>query len=144
MSTTAAVAVHVEQSSNKGLRVGLWLVQALLAFAFVGAGAMKLFTPMAELLAQMAWVSAVPEAMVRFIGAAEIAGAIGLILPALTRIKPGLTVLAAAGLTVVMLSAAPFHLSRGEVGAIVPNLILGSLAAFVAWGRFKKAPIAPR
>jgi len=136
MSTTTA-AVHVEQGSNKGLRIGLWLVQALLAFAFAGAGAMKLFTPMAELLAQMAWVSAVPEAMVRFIGAAEIAGAIGLILP-------GLTVLAAAGLTVVMLAAAPFHLSRGEVGAIVPNLILGALAAFVAWGRFKKAPIAPR
>jgi uncharacterized membrane protein len=144
MSTTAAVAVHAEQSSNKGLRIGLWLVQALLAFAFAGAGAMKLFTPMAELLAQMAWVSAVPEAMVRFIGAAELAGAIGLILPALTRIKPGLTALAAAGLTVVMLAAAPFHLSRGEVGAIVPNLILGALAAFVAWGRFKKAPIAPR
>jgi len=144
MSTTAAVAVHVEQSANKGLRIGLWLVQALLAFAFAGAGAMKLFTPMAELLAQMAWVSAVPEAMVRFIGAAELAGAIGLILPALTRIKPGLTVLAAGGLTVVMLAAAPFHLSRGEVGAIVPNLILGALAAFVAWGRFKKAPIAPR
>jgi putative oxidoreductase len=144
MSTTAAThAAPVPQSSSKGLRIALWIVQVLLALAFTGAGLTKLLTPIAELAANMDWVNALPG-LVRFIGAAEFLGAVGLILPALTRIKPGLTPLAAAGLTVVMLLAAPFHLSRGEIGAIVPNLILGTLAAFVAWGRFKKAPIAPR
>ncbi|HEX8699267.1 MAG TPA: DoxX family protein [Myxococcaceae bacterium] len=144
MSTTAAPTVHTAPSASKGLHVVLWIVQVLLALAFFGAGSFKLFTPIAELAQQMAWVSTMPEGLVRFIGASELAGALGLLLPALTRIKPGLTPLAAAGLTVVMLLAAPFHLSRGEGGAIVPNLILGALAAFVAWGRFKKAPIAPR
>jgi hypothetical protein len=145
MSTTAAAqGATAQQRSSKGLRIGLWVLQVLLAVAFAGAGAAKLFTPIAELGAKMAWVNAVPEGLVRFIGASELLGALGLILPALTRIKPGLTALAAAGLTAVMLLAAPFHLSRGEGGAIVPNLILGGLAAFVAWGRFKKAPIPPR
>jgi uncharacterized membrane protein YphA (DoxX/SURF4 family) len=145
MSTTAATpGTHVQPSSSKGLRITLWVLQVLLALAFIGAGAMKLFTPMAEFDASMAWVHSMPEALVRFIGAAEVAGALGLILPALTRIKPGLTALAAAGLAVVMVLAAAFHLSRGEMGGIVPNIILGGLAAFVAWGRFKKAPIAPR
>jgi uncharacterized membrane protein YphA (DoxX/SURF4 family) len=144
MSTTAAISAPAQQSSSKGLRIGLWVVQVLLALAFLGAGATKLFTPIPELVQQMAWVGAVPAGLVRFIAIAELAGAVGLILPALTRIKPGLTPLAAAGLAVIMLLAAPFHLSRGEGGAIVPNLILAALAAFVAWGRFKKAPIAPR
>jgi putative oxidoreductase len=92
----------------------------------------------------MDWVNSVPEGLVRFIGASELAGALGLLLPALTRIKPGLTALAAVGLATVMLLAALFHLSRGEGGALVPNFVLAGLAVFIAWGRTKKAPIAPR
>ena len=80
----------------------------------------------------------------RFIGAAELAGALGLLLPSLTRIQPRLTVLAALGLIVVMVLASAFHLSRGE-GAMLPmNLALAAVAAFIAWGRSKAAPIAPR
>jgi putative oxidoreductase len=80
--------------------------------------------------------------MVRFIGACELAGAVGLILPAATRIRPMLTPLAASGLVVVMLLAMAFHISRGEAAQALPiNLTLGALAAFVAWGRFRKAPI---
>jgi hypothetical protein len=81
---------------------------------------------------------------VRFIGVAELAGALGLILPAATRIQPRLTALAAVGLATMMALAIPFHLMRGETGAIVFNLVLGSLAAFVAWGRERRAPIEPR
>ena len=80
----------------------------------------------------------------RFIGACELLGAIGLIVPAVTRIRPGLTPLAAAGLTLVMALAVPFHVARGEFPALTVVLPLGALAAFVAWGRWKRAPIRAR
>lgn len=131
-------------SPGKGLHVGLWAAQALLAFAFAGAGLMKLLTPIAELATKMAWVTHVPAGLVPFIGAAELAGALGLVLPSLTKVKPVLTPVAAALLVVVMGLAASLHLAIGEAPLIVPNVVLGGLAAFVAWGRFTKAPIAPR
>jgi hypothetical protein len=92
----------------------------------------------------MIWVNAVPVGLVRFIGASELAGALGLILPAATRIKPSLTPLAASGLIVVMVLAAAFHASRGELQALPINFVLGGLAAFVAWGRFRRAPVEAR
>ena len=122
----------------------LWIVQVLLALAFAMAGAMKLFTPIADLAAQMGWPGESPALLVRFIGLAELSGALGLILPSALRIRPSLTPLAAAGLVVVMGLAAGFHLVRGEMAALGAPLVLGALAAFVAWGRSKKAPIAAR
>ena len=127
----------------KVMNISLWIVQVLLAVVFGMAGALKM-TPIDTLAQQLAWASTVPELLVRFIGVSELAGAIGLILPSVTRIRPGLTPLAAAGLVVVMILAAGFHISRGEIGALPINFILGGLAAFVAWGRTKKAPIRPR
>ena len=129
---------------SKAMHIALWVVQAVLAVAFGMAGFMKLTQPMAALNEMMPWTTAVPPGLVRFIGAAELAGALGLILPAVLRIKPGLTALAGAGLVLVMLLASGFHVTRGEFGAVPVNLVLGGLAAFVAWGRFRKAPIAPR
>ena len=126
------------------MKIALWIVQVLLALAFLGAGATKVFTPIEGLAQQMAWVLDVPPALVPFIGFAEIAGAVGLILPALTRILPWLTPLAAAGLAIDMLFATVFHLTRGEFGNIVPTLILLVLAAFVAYGRWKLVPITSR
>ena len=142
MTTTAST--HTAPQSRRGLRIALWIAQVLLAVAFGMSGLMKLSTPIADLAAQMAWVGSVPPALVRFIGAAELAGAIGLILPALTRIQPRLTALAAVGLIVVMVLASIVHATRGEFGMIPVNVVLGALAAFVAWGRSKAAPIAPR
>jgi putative oxidoreductase len=87
----------------------------------------------------------VPVALLRFIGISEALGAVGLILPSALRILPKLTPLAAVGLATVMALAIPFHASRGELLQALPaNVILGSLAAFVAWGRTWPAPIAPR
>lgn len=129
---------------SKALNITLWVVQFTLAFAFGTAGFTKLTQPLANLAQMMPWTTAVPSEMVRFIGAAELAGALGLLLPALSRIKPLLTALAGAGLLVVMVLAAGFHLTRAEYGALPINLVLGGLAAFVAWGRYKKAPISPR
>ncbi len=126
------------------MKVALWIAQALLALAFLAAGAMKLTQPMETLATAMAWTTAVPEALVRLIGAAEILGALGLVLPAATRILPRLTPLAAALRAVVMLLASAFHLTRGEAMMVPINLILIALLAFVAWGRTTRAPIAPR
>ena len=104
---------------------------------------MKLTVPAAE-LAKTTGALVLPVEMVRFIGVAELSGALGLLLPALTRIRPGLTALAAAALVVVMVLATGYHIVRGEFASVPVTILMGVLAAFVAWGRFKKAPISPR
>jgi len=119
--------------------VGLWVAQIVLAIIFALSGAMKLSMPAAE-LAKM--VPGFPLFFLRFIGIAELAGAIGIIVPALTRIAPVLTPLAASGFVIVMVSAAVLHLMRGELGEVAVVIVLGALASFVAWGRFKLAPIS--
>lgn len=116
----------------------------LLAIAFGFAGFTKLFGQMPELGEKMFWTKDVPLALVRFIGASELGAAIGLLLPAATRVKPILTAWAGAGLATVMVLAIVFHLMRGEAPYITGPLILGLLASFVAWGRFTRAPIMPR
>ncbi len=130
--------------SGKGLRIGLWVAQALLAVAFVGSGLMKVTTPIEQLQAQMPWTTGAMGSLVRFIGVAELLGGIGVVLPAATRIKPQLTVLAALGLATVMVLASITHLTRGEAAMVPVNVVLFALAAFVAWGRSKRAPISPR
>jgi putative oxidoreductase len=141
---TTATLSNPTTTSSKALNVGLWIAQGLLAAAFFMAGSGKATQPIADLAVNMAWVTALPEAMVRFIGTVEVLGAIGLLLPALTRFKTWLTPLAAAGLTTIMALAIPFHLARSEPQGVVVNLVLGSVAAFIAWGRYKKSPIAER
>ena len=122
----------------------LWVLQVLLGLAFLAAGGMKLIQPYAELAQQLAWVSDVPEVLVRFSGLAEVLGGLGLILPAATRILPWLTPVAAAGLALDMLLATLFHLVRGEGGVGVVPLLLGLLAALVAYGRWRMVPILAR
>jgi hypothetical protein len=80
----------------------------------------------------------------RFIGVAEVLGAIGLILPSLLRISPGLTPLVASGLVLVMIGAIAITLAGGMIGAALFSLAVGVLAAFVAYGRWRLAPIPPR
>jgi putative oxidoreductase len=123
------------------MKIGLWIVQGLLALMFIFAGFGKLTAPISELAAQMPWVLDFSESMVRFVGASEVLGGLGLILPSLLRIKPVLTPLAALGLAVVMLLAAVYHATKGEYPAIGINAALAGLALFVAWGRYKKEPI---
>ncbi len=144
MSTVTSPSSTAPVQTGKALHIGLWIAQALLALGFGMAGFMKIGTPIDELAKSLPWVTSTPVPLVRFIGTAELLGAIGLVLPAATRIKPGLTALAGAGLVTVMLLASAFHLSRGEAGALPVNFVLGGLAAFVAWGRWKRAPISPR
>ena len=122
----------------------LWIVQVLLGLMNVFVGFMKLTQPYEAQTAMMAWVSAVPEPVIRFIGASELLGGLGLILPAATRIMPGLTPLAGLGIAVLQLLAAGFHVMRGEFQYLPVNLAMALLAAFVAYGRWKKSPIRPR
>lgn len=126
------------QTPSKGWHITRWILQVLLALTFGMAGFMKLTAPIAELAKQMPWTAQVPVGLVRFIGGAELAGALGLIVPMLTRIRPALTGLAASGLALVMALAAGFHLVRGEAPMVVPSVVLGVLACLVAWGRAKK------
>ncbi len=135
----------MSEGSSKKLHVALWVVQGLLAAAFLMAGGFKLASTQAELVEQgMAYAGRYAAGTIKFIGAAEIAGALGLILPSALRILPKLTPAAAVGLLVVMSLAAVEHATNAEMPMIVPNVVLGGLAAFVAWGRLRGAPIDPK
>lgn len=129
---------------NKGLNISLWVAQATLATMFLMAGVMKSTTPIAELGQSLPWVNDVSEGLVRFIGISELLGGIGLLLPALLRIKPIFTPLAAFGLFVVMVLAFGYHIMKGEYQALGFNAILAAIALFIAWGRYKKVPIAAK
>ena len=133
-----------KQQPSKALNISLWIAQVLLAAMFLMAGLMKISQPIDKLSQMLPWASQVSEALVRFIGASELLGGLGLLLPSLLRIQPKLTPIAALGLALVQLFAIAFHISRGETAAIGMNFLLLAIALFIAWGRFKKYPIAPK
>lgn len=132
-------------SRNWG-NIGIWVAQVALAILYLMAGGMKLVQPIDALVGMgMAYAGALPEAFIRFVAFMEILGAIGLLLPAATRILPWLTPLAAVGLSFVQLSAIVLHAMRGETAMTLPvNLVLLALSLFILWGRWQKAPIAVR
>jgi hypothetical protein len=115
----------------------LWIVQGLLALLFLWAGGIKLVLPLEKLAGPVP----LPGLFLRFIGVAEVLGAIGLILPGLVRIRPGLTPLAAAGLIIIMIGATVLTLASGDVALALIPLVVGLLAAFVAYGRWRLAPL---
>jgi uncharacterized membrane protein len=130
--------------SGKGLNIGLWIAQAIVGVPFTLFGFMKATSPIAELSGTMPWVAEYSETFVRAIGVVDMAGGLGMLLPALTRIKPQLTVWAALGCVLLQLCAMVFHISRGEAMVTPLNLVFLALSAFVFWGRRSRAPITPR
>lgn len=132
------------ESASKGMRIGLWAAQIVLGLMYIPAGAMKLFSPVAQVATQIPWAGDVPEWFLRMIGAIDLSAGLGVLLPALTRIAPGLTVWAAIGSIALQICALVFHLSRGEYFVAPVNLVLIALSLYVAWGRAKKAPIRAR
>jgi uncharacterized membrane protein YphA (DoxX/SURF4 family) len=118
----------------------LWVVQVLLAGAFVVSGATKLSQPKEKLLKNWAWVEDSSQGSVRIIGALEVLGAIGIVVPALTGIVPSLTPLAALGLVLTMIGAALTHLRRAEYGPIAVSAVVLIVAALVAYGRLFVVP----
>jgi uncharacterized membrane protein YphA (DoxX/SURF4 family) len=115
------------------MKIALWIVQILLALVFIASGSMKLFA--FDQFAASTPALANQRGLVTFIGIAELAGALGLILPRLTGILPVLTTWAAAGLATIMVLATGFHLMRSEISHAVVTIILLSLATFVVYGR---------
>jgi hypothetical protein len=121
--------------SHRKVGVVLWIVQGLLALLFLFAGGMKLVVG-PEVLAA---ITPLPALFMKFIGMVEVLGGLGLVLPGLTRIRPGLTPLAAAGLALEMIGATVTTLAiGGGVTALMP-FVVGLLAAFVAYGRWRVA-----
>jgi uncharacterized membrane protein YphA (DoxX/SURF4 family) len=123
------------------MNIALWILQVLLAAQFLFHGWIMVFPPadLVEIInAQFApWFRI-------FVGVAESLGALGLLLPGITRILPWLTALAALGLMIVAGSAAVLHLSRGEISSAINTAVLFVLCAFVAYMRWKVKPISPR
>ncbi len=117
------------------MNIVLWIVQVLLALAFLMAGILKVSQPLEKLAERMGWVRSVPPGAVRVIGTLEILGAIGLIVPALLGILPWLTPLAGAGLALTMVGALALHVSRKEYSQLAPAGVLLLLAVVVAVGR---------
>ena len=117
----------------------LWVVQGLLAAVFLMVGGFKLMTPADAFEAQGMTIAPI---WLRIAGVSEVLGALGLVLPSAFRIAPILTPVAASLLALVVVLAAVMHVMLGEMGAIGMPLVLAALCAFVAWGRFTRAPIS--
>lgn len=115
------------------MNVLLWILQVLLAALFLFAGGMKL----ALSADQLAGPVAMPIWFLRFIGVVEVLGALGLLLPGIFRIRRGLTPLAACGLVILMIGATAVAIIGGDVMTAVIPVIVGLLAAFIAYGRAK-------
>ena len=117
------------------MNITLWIIQALLALLFLFTGSTKLILPIEEMTQQMP----VPLSglFLRFIGVCEILGGLGLFLPWLLRIRPGLTPLAATGLVVIMVGATTITLMMGEVVMALIPFVVGILCVFVAYGRWR-------
>jgi len=123
------------------MNILLWILQLLLALAFIAHGWLFLHPPPAIAVQMNA---SFPRWFQLFLGVAEVLAAIGLTLPGLTRIQPWWVPCAALGVMIVTGSATVFHLTRGEMSSAATTVVLFVLAAFVAYGRWKVAPIRPR
>ena len=123
------------------MNIALWVVQVLLAVAFLAHGWLFLAAPPA-IAEQMN--ASLPRWFQLFLGVAKVLAAVGLTLPGLTRILPELVTWAAVGIMVVMVSATGFHLMRGEISSAAVTLLLLAMATFVAYVRHRVLPIRIR
>ena len=123
------------------MNIVLWILQLLLAAAFLAHG-LLLLAPPPEIAVQMN--ASLPRAFWVFLGWAEILAAVGLTLPGIARILPGLVPAAAAGVMIVMVSATIYHIARAEISSALITLLLLAMATFVAYGRWRLLPIRPR
>ena len=123
------------------MNILLWVLQALLALAFLAHGVLFL-SPPAELVDQMN--ASLPRWFQLFLGVAEVFAAVGLTLPGVTRILPWLVIAAAAGIMIVTASATVFHLARGEMSSAAITFVLLGIATFVAYMRYRVVPLPAR
>jgi putative oxidoreductase len=121
------------------MNIVLWILQMMLGGMFLIHGWI-LLRPPAQLKPEMAYIHDLPTGLRYFIGIIEILGGLGVLVPPLINVLPILTPIAAAGLGIVMVLAAIYHIPRRENSTIVLNLVLAALAFFVAYGRFVLLP----
>jgi uncharacterized membrane protein YphA (DoxX/SURF4 family) len=129
-----------DRAATKRINVAIWAVQVLLACLFLFAGGFKLIAPIAEMTKQVP----LPGLFLRFLGVVEVAGAVGLILPSLLRIRPYLTPIAAAGLVIVMSGATSISMSGGKIAPALMPFVIGLLAGLVLYARTRVVPIRER
>ena len=121
----------------------VWALQVLVGLYFIAIGVMHFAVP-EGLPEQMAWMYDLPTWLHVASGTAEILGGLGLILPGLTKIRTVLTPLAAAGLMLVMVLAALWHVPRGETTNVVGNLVMLALLAVIFYVRWRTHPLPER
>jgi hypothetical protein len=129
---------------ESNVNVVLWIVAGVLAAAFLGAGLMKLAQPKQKLVESgMGWAGGFSDGAVKAIGALEVPGALGLILPAVFDTATMLVPLAAVGLALVMAGAIVVHARRKEAPMVATNVVLLALTVVVVWGRFGSYAFCP-
>lgn len=154
MSTAAPIAnpqsatnSKTERQARSPMNAVLWTLQALsgVFWSITGFGKMLCYNSSVwnQTRHDVSWFSAIPQGLFVFIGVCEFLGGVGLVLPAMTRVKPKLTAFAALGLALVMILAMGFHIARGEYNFLPTNLVLGGIAVFIAYGRLLMRPVMP-
>lgn len=137
LPSSANGEVATSGRAAKRINVAIWSVQVLLACLFLFAGGAKLVMPIAEMTKQFP----LPGAFLRFLGVAEIAGALGLILPSLLRIRPYLTPIAAGGLVIIMSGATALTMAGGTIAPALMPFVVGLLAGLISYTRTRVVPI---
>ena len=133
------------KNERNWLNVALWIIQILLAIGYAIAGIMKIVSPISDLAMEMAYAADVPEWFVRTVGVLEVAGAVGIIMPAITKIMTWLVPLTAICFSLIQVTAIFIHANYGETAQFLAiNLTLLAMSLFVLWGRWKKLPITAR
>lgn len=135
--------MHLSLNANRGLVIGLWAAQVVVAISFCAGGVMKIAMPVDQLAGIWPWTGQIAPIFLTLLGIIDLAGGAGVLLPSLTRIKPRLTLWAAAGCIALQLCAMAFHASRGELQALPVNAVFIALNAFILWGRGARS-LTPR
>ena len=126
--------MKTERNMSKGLNISLWIAQGLLALTLVWAAGMKLFQSPEKLAEMWPWTADNPG-LVKITGVLDLLAGLGLILPGILKWNFKLTMAAAMGIALLMISAIVFHVSRGEVSQIGFNVFVALTAGFITWGR---------
>lgn len=142
--TVVHMTTTLTERPARALDLTLWTVQILFCLLYAGTAVWKFATPPDELASMIPWAGDVPWSFLALTAVVDLAGALGVLLPSVTRITPWLAPVAAGGLAALQASAVVFHLFRGEAVDTPFNLVLLMLALFVLWGRGMRAPITPR
>lgn len=133
----------MNRKTSQTITIILWTAQGILAVSFTWAAAMKLFQPAGKLAEMWVWTADHPG-LVKITGLLDLLAGIGLVLPALLRVYPKLTIYTAYSIIALMAAASIFHIVRGETSQIGVNIFFALIAIFIAWGRQKKTPITTK